>query len=128
MRIYSLGISWMKEETLIKIRAYLQSIKPMFIDWSIRLVSEDWIIKITYRDNFIDFTVKEKVKGEDKYAYNRVRIFCFNAYYDYEWDGKEMNSEQIGKLLWLDGNAVRQQLKRTFKKLKKYGKPLLQER
>lgn len=115
----------MKEETLIRIRAYLQSIKPMFIDWSIKLVSEDWIIKITYKDNFIDFTIKEKVKADDKLAFNHIRIFCFNAYYDYEWDGKEFNSEQIGRLLWLDWNAVRQQLKRTFKKLNKYGKPFL---
>lgn len=118
----------MKEETLIRIRAYLQSIKPMFIDWSVRLVSEDWIIKITYKDHFIDFTVKEKVNSEDKQAFNRIRIFCFNAYYDYEWDWKEMNSEQIGRLLWLDWNAVRQQLKRTFKKLNKYGKPFLSEK
>ena len=118
----------MNEETLIRIRAYLQSIKSMFIDWSIRLVSEDWIIKITYKDNFIDFTVKEKVKWDDKFAFNRVRIFCFNAYYDYERDWKALNSEEIWRLLWLDWNAVRQQLKRTFKKLNKYGKPFLQER
>ena len=118
----------MEEATLIKIRAYMQSIKSMFIDWSVKLVSEDGIIKITYKDNFIDFTVKEKVKGDDKTAFNHVKIFCFNAYYDYERDGRKMDSEQIGRLLWLEWNAVRQQLKRTLKKLNKYGKPFLQER
>ena len=118
----------MREETLIKTRAYLQSIKSMFIDWGVRLVSEDGVIKITYKDNFIDFTVKEKINGDDKQAFNHIKTFCFNAYFDYEWDGKSLNSEQIGRLLGLDGNAVRQQLKRTFKKLNKYGKPFLQER
>lgn len=100
----------------------------MFIDWSVKLVSEDGIIKITYRDNFIDFTIKEKIRGDEKEAFSRVKTFCFNAYYDYERDWKEMNSEDIWKLLGIDWNAVRQQLHRTFKKLNKYGKPLLQER
>ena len=117
----------MLETTLIRTREYLQSIKSMFIDWSVRLVSEDWIIKITYKDNFIDFTVKEKILGDDKQAFKHIKTFCFNAYYDYEWDWKALNSEEIGRLLWLDWNAVRQQLKRSFKKLNKYGKPLLSE-
>lgn len=117
----------MREQTLIITRTYLQSIKSMFIDWSIRLISEDGIIKITYKDNFIDFTVKEKINGDEKEAFKHIKTFCFNAYFDYEWDGKSMNSEEIGRLLGLDGNAVRQQLKRTFKKLWKYGKLLLQE-
>lgn len=118
----------MEENTLIRIRAYLQSIRSMFIDWGVKLVSEDGIIKITYKDNFIDFTIKERIKGTEKEMYNGVIVFCFNAFYNYERDWKPLNSEQIWKLLWLDWNAVRQQLKRTFKKLNKYGKPLLQER
>lgn len=100
----------------------------MFVDWSVRLVSEDWIIKITYKDHFIDFTIKEVINGNEEHAIKHIKTFCFNAYFDYERDGRSLNSEQIGRLLWLDWNAVRQQLKRTFKKLNKYGKPLLQER
>lgn len=118
----------MREETLIKTRFYLQSIKTMFIDWSVRLVSEDWVIKITYKDNFIDFVVKEKIDWDDKEAFKHIKTFCFNAYFDFERDWKSMNSEQIWRLLGIKSSAVRQQLKRSLKKLWKYGKFILQER
>ena len=115
----------MEEKTLIRIRAYLQSIKSKFIDWSIRLVSEDWIIKITYKDHFIDFTIKEKIKWNDKEAYNQVVWFCFNCFYDYERDWKEMNSEELWRLLSLDPSAVRQRLFKIVNKLGVYGEQVL---
>lgn len=118
----------MQEQTLLKIKKYLQGIKPLFINGQIRLVSEGGIIKITYKDAFIDFTIKEKIKEDDKKAPKQVIRFCFNAYYNNERDGTPKTSEEIGRLLNLSDGQVRRILNWIYKKLNIHGKPILYEK
>jgi hypothetical protein len=118
----------MLEITLLNIKKYLQGVKPLFINGQIRLVCEGGIIKITYKDAFIDFTIKEKIREDDKKALKQVVRFCFNTYYNNERDGKPMTSEDIGRLLNLSDGQVRRILSGIYKKLNIHGKPILYEK
>lgn len=118
----------MQELTLLKIKKYLQGIKPLFINGQVRLVSENGVIKITYKDAFVDFTVKERINENDKKAHKQVVNFCFNAYIENERDGTPKTSEEIGRLLDLSDGQVRRILNRIYKKLNEYGKPILYEK
>lgn len=118
----------MNWNTLLEIKKYLQGVKPLFIEWSIRLISEWWNVKITYKDSFLDFTIKEKLPYGDKEAVNKVVDFCFNCYFDYEWKGQAFNSEILWKLLNLKPVGVRTILHKIYNKLGVYGKPILQEK
>lgn len=118
----------MEELTLLKIKKYLQGIKPMFINGQIRLVSEGGIIKITYKDAFIDYTIKERIKENDKKAFKQVKSFCFNVYYHNERNGEPMTSEEIARLLNLDPGQVRRILNGIYKKLNIYGRAILYEK
>ena len=89
----------MQASTLNKMKCYLQRVKPFFINGQVRLVSENGIIKVAYKDAFIDFTIKAKLDETDKKAYRRLVYFCFNVYFENEWDGSPMTSEEIGILL-----------------------------
>jgi DNA-directed RNA polymerase specialized sigma subunit len=110
----------MEELTLLKIKKYLHGVKPLFINGQLRLVSENGVIKITYKDAFVDYTVKEKINETGKRAYKQVVNFCFNAYVDNEWDGTPKTSEEIGRLLDLSDGQVRRILNRIYKKLNEY--------
>ncbi len=118
----------MQATTLVKMKCYLQRTKHFFENGQIRLVSENWIIKVTYKDAFIDFMLKERLDVSDKKAYRRLVYFCFNTYFEYEWWGKPMTSEEIGTLLDLSDWQVRRILNKIYKKCKKYGKPILYEK
>ena len=119
----------MEELTLLKIKKYLQGIKPLFINGQIRLVSEGGIIKITYKDAFVDFTLKERIREDNnKKAYKQVVRFCFNAYYNNERDGRPLTSEEIGRLLDLSDGQVRRILNGIYKKLNIYGGAILYEK
>ena len=50
----------MNWKALAEIKGYMQRVKPYFVEWNIRLVSEWWYVKITYKDYFIDFSLKER--------------------------------------------------------------------
>ena len=117
----------MLSHTLSEIKSYLQTIKPAFINGMIRLVSEDGVIKITYKDSFLDFTVKEKVKSNDKEALYQIVDFCFSVYCDYERDWTTKNSEFLAKLLNISHGNMRIILHRILEKLKAYGEPVLRE-
>lgn len=118
----------MQEETLLKIKRYLQGVKPLFVNGQIRLVSENWLIKITYKDAFIDFTIKEKINENDKRAHKQVVEFCFNVYCSNERDGEPKTSDEIGRLLDISPWEVRRILSGIYKKLKWYGEPILYEK
>ena len=118
----------MQELTLLEIKKYLYGVKPMFINGQLRLVSEWGIIKITYKDAFVDFTLKERIKDNDKKALKQVVNFCFNAFYNNERDGKPLTSEEIGRLLWVTDGQARRILNGIYKKLNIYGKPILYEK
>lgn len=117
----------MQVKTLAEVKAYLQRVKPLFINGQIRLVSEDWVMKITYKDSFLDFTVKERIKEEDKQAIDQIVWFCFDCYSERERDWKALNSNQIWLLLNKSTNAVRFFLSSIYHKLKVYGEPVLRE-
>lgn len=117
----------MQTETLAEIKWYLQSVKPLFINGQIKLVSEDWIIKITYKDSFLDFTVKEKIKADDREAIYQVALFCFSVYSDFERDWKPKTSEFLAKLLHVKAWNMRIILHRVLNKIKKHGEPILRE-
>lgn len=116
----------MEATTLQRIKVYMQSVRPFFINWNIRLVAENWIIKVHYKSAFIDFNVKEQVPLEDKQAFDTVKRFCFNAYCDYEWDWRTLSSREIGTLLWVSSEVVRWMLSNIYKKIRLHGE-LLQE-
>lgn len=113
---------------LIEIKKYLQSIKPLFVEGNIRLISEWWVVKITYKDSFLDFTIKEKLPMGDKEALNKVADFCFDCYFNYEWKWESLNSDILWKLLMLRPWSVRAILSKIYNKLEVYGKPVLQEK
>lgn len=115
-------------KTLIEIKWYLQSIKPLFIEGNIKLISEDWKIKISYKDSFLDFDIKERLPLWDKEAESKVIEFCFDSYFYFEWKGEALNSEIIWKLLKLRPWSVRAILSKIYNKLEIYGKPILQEK
>ena len=117
----------MDSKTLAEIKAYLQDIKYLFVEGNLRLVSEWWEIKILYKDNFIDFTLKEKVPEGNEEAILKVVSFCFDCYCDNERKGETLNSETLGKLLHLRPWSVRSILSRIYKKLYIYGEPILQQ-
>lgn len=117
----------MHSETLLQIKWYLQRIKHRFINWQIRLIVENGIIKITYKDAFIDFTIKEKLNANDKKAYKQVKDFCLDVYYNNERDGKPLNSQEIAELLDLSDGQVRRILSKIYKQLNKNGEPVLQK-
>lgn len=117
----------MQTKTLADVKAYLQRVKPLFINGQIRLVSEDGIMKITYKDSFQDFIVKEKVKDPDRKAVNQIVDFCFSCYSERERQGNPLNSEQIWILLNMKPNAVRFMLSSIYHKLKIYGESILGE-
>ena len=117
----------MKENTLVEIKWYLQSIKPLFVNGQLRLVSEDGIMKITYKDSFLDFTVKEKVNIKDKQAKTQIHMFCFSMYCDYEWDWQPKNAEFIWKLLCLKPHTVSDMISDIYKKLHRYAEPIFWE-
>lgn len=117
----------MQATTLQKIKAYMQSIRPFFINWSIRLVAENSILKVHYKSAYIDFNVKERIPLDDKEAFDTVTRFCFNAYTDYERDGQTLTSAQIGLLLGTSSENVRQMLSKIYKKIRLHGEQFLQE-
>lgn len=118
----------MQSETLLKIKWYLQRNKHNFINWQVRLIVENGIIKITYKDAFIDFTIKERVNANDKKAYKQIKDFCLDVFYNNERDGKPMNSQQIAELLDVSDGQVRRILSGIYKKCNKNGEPILQEK
>lgn len=117
----------MQATTLQKIKAYMQSIRPFFINWSIRLVAENSILKVHYKSAYIDFNVKEWIPLDDKEAFDTVTRFCFNAYTDYERDGQTLTSAQIGLLLGTSSENVRQMLSKIYKRIRLHGEQFLQE-
>jgi len=117
----------MQATTLQKIKAYMQSIRPFFINWSIRLVAENSILKVHYKSAYVDFNVKEWIPLDDKEAFDTVTRFCFNAYTDYERDGQTLTSAQIGLLLGTSSENVRQMLSKIYKKIRLHGEQFLQE-
>lgn len=116
----------MEATTLQKIKVYLHSIRPFFVNWSIRLVAENWILKVYYKSAFIDFNIKERIPMSDKQAFDTVKRFCFNAYCDYEWDWRTLSSREIWILLWVSSEVVRWMLSNIYKKIRLHGE-LLQE-
>lgn len=116
----------MEATTLQKIKVYLHSIRPFFVNWSIRLVAENWILKVYYKSAFIDFNVKEWIPMSDKQAFDTVKRFCFSAFCDYEWDWRTLSSREIGTLLWVSSEVVRWMLSNIYKKIRLHGE-LLQE-
>ena len=118
----------MNWSTLVEIKQYLQSIKPLFVEGNIRLISEWWYIKVAYKDCFLDFSIKEKLGNLDKEDLYKVIDFCFDCYFDYEWKWEAMNSEILGRLLNLRPWSVRAILSRVYFKLNTYGKPVLKEK
>ena len=117
----------MEATTLQKIKVYMQSVRPFFINWSIRLVAENWIIKVHYKSAFIDFNVKEQVPLEDKQAFDTVVRFCFSAFSDYEWSWQTLTSGEIGRLLATSPENVRQMLSKIYKRIRLHGEQFLQE-
>ena len=117
----------MQATTLQRIKAYMQSIRPFFINWSIRLVAENSILKVHYKSAYVDFNVKEWIPLNDKEAFDTVTWFCFNAYTDYERDGQTLTSAQIGLLLGTSSENVRQMLSKIYKKIRLHGEQFLQE-
>jgi len=118
----------MQSETLYKIKWYLQKNKHNFVNWQIRLIVENGIIKITYKDAFVDFTVKERINSNDKKAYKQVKDFCLEAYYQNERDGKPLNSQQLAELLDVTDGQVRRILSGIYKKCNKNGEQVLYEK
>lgn len=118
----------MNSNTLKEIRAYLQSIKPLFIEGNTKLVSEWWRVKITYKDCFLDFTIKEKLPKADKECIHKVIDFCFDCYFDYEWKWWPMNSELLGRLLNIKPASLRSVLSHIYNKIEVYGEPILSEK
>ena len=118
----------MQSETLLKIKSYLQRNKHNFINGQVRLIVENGIIKIAYKDAFIDFTVKERLNANDKKAYKQIKDFCLDVFYNNEWDGKPMTSQQIAELLDVSDGQVRRILSGIYKKCNKNGQPILQEK
>ena len=116
----------MEATTLQKIKVYMQSIRPFFVNGNIRLVAENWIIKVHYKSAFIDFNVKEQVPLDDKQSLNTVVRFCFNSYCDYEWSWQTLTSGEIGALLNTSWENVRQMLSKIYKRIRLHGE-LLQE-
>lgn len=117
----------MQATTLQKIKAYMQSIRPFFINWSIRLVAENSILKVHYKSAYVDFNVKERIPLGDKEAFDTVTRFCFNAYTDYEWEWQTLTSAQIGLLLGTSSENVRQMLSKIYKRIRLHGEQFLQE-
>lgn len=117
----------MQATTLQRIKIYMQSIRPFFVNWNIRLVAENWIIKVYYKSAFIDFNVKDQIPTEDKQAFTTVVCFCFNAYSDYEWGGETLTSTELWTLLATSPENVRQMIKKIYTKLRVYGEQFLQE-
>lgn len=117
----------MQTKTLADVKGYLQSIKSLFINGQIRLVSEDWIIKITYKDSFQNFTVKEKIKWDWAEVLNHIADFCFSIYFDFERDWRSVNSEIMAKLLNISHGNMRIILHRLIKKLRNHGESILGE-
>lgn len=117
----------MQATTLQKIKAYMQSIRPFFVNWSIRLVAENSILKVHYKSAYIDFNVKEWIPLDDKEAFDTVTRFCFNAYSDYERDWQTLTSSQIGLLLGTSSENVRQMLSKIYKRIRLHGEQFLQE-
>ena len=114
-------------KTLVEIKWYLQSIKPLFVEGNVRLVSDDWNIKIAYKDSFLDFTIKERLPYWDKEAVEKVVDFCFESYFNFEWKWESLNSEEIWKLLKLRPWSVRAILSKIYNKMEIYGEPILQK-
>lgn len=117
----------MNWKALAEIKGYMQRVRPYFVEWNIRLVSEWWRVKITYKDYFIDFSIKERLSKDDKEAIVQVVEFCFDCYSDFEWKGEPLKSETLWVLLNLRPWSVRSILSRIYSKLEIYGKPILQE-
>lgn len=117
----------MNYKALAEIKAYMQRVKPYFVEWNIRLVSEWWYVKVTYKDYFIDFSLKERLSKNDKMAITQVIEFCFDCYSDFEWKWEPLKSEALWILLGLKPWSVRSILSRIYSKLEIYGKPILQE-
>ena len=118
----------MQSDTLLKIKWYLQRTKHLFINGNVRLVAEHDILKITYKDAFVDFTIKEKIDANDKKAYKQIKDFCLDIYYNNERDWKPMTSQQIAELLDCTDGQVRRILSGIYKKCNKNGEPVLQEK
>ncbi len=117
----------MNWKALAEIKGYMQRVRPYFVEWNIRLVSEWWRVKITYKDYFIDFSIKERLSKDDKEAIVQVIEFCFDCYSDFEWKWEPLKSETLWVLLNLRPWSVRSILSRIYSKLQIYGKPILQE-
>ena len=117
----------MEATTLQRIKIYMQSVRPFFVNWSIRLVAENGIIKVYYKSAFIDFNVKEQIPENDKQAFNTVVRFCFSSYCDYERAGETLTSTDLWVLLATSPENVRQMIKKIYQKLRVYGEQLLQE-
>lgn len=111
----------MYSDTLAEIKKYLQSVKPLFINGQIRLVSEDWRVKITYKDSFMDFTIKEKLKRSDTEAESQVVWFALENYYLYERDWKPKDSEFLSRLLNISQSNERIMQHRILHKLQVHG-------
>jgi len=118
----------MQSETLAQIKWYLQRNKHNFINGQVRLIVENGLIKITYKDAFVDFTIKERLNANDKKAFKQVKDFCLDVFYNNERDGKPMNSQQIAELLDVTDGQVRRILSWIYKKCNKNAEPILQEK
>ena len=118
----------MEWKTLSEIKSYLQWVKWLFIEGNVRLISEDWNIKISYKDSFLDFTIKERLPYWDKEAVDKVVEFCFESYFNFEWKWEALNSEELWKLLRLRPWSVRAILSKIYNKLEIYGEPVLQKK
>ena len=85
-------------------------------------------MKITYKDCFLDFTIKEKLPKADKECIHKVIDFCFDCYFDYEWKWWPMNSELLGRLLNIKPASLRSVLSHIYNKIEVYGEPILSEK
>lgn len=82
-------------------------------------------MQIAYHHHQEPIIISETLEGNKAEIFRQMQDFCLDCFFNFEWEGKALNSKELAQILGVNDDASRQMLSKIYKKLKIYEKQFL---
>lgn len=104
---------------------YLAHTKSVFQKGKIRFSVLNGVMQVGYHHHQEAITISQTIQGNKAEVFRQMQDFCLDCFFNFEWEGKALNSKELAQILGVNDDASRQMIGRIYSKIKIHEKQFL---